>query len=65
MQKLYTMKRDIFIEETFGMSYCKYMVEIIDHLIAQQEIHSDVDNVYSSKSPDMQIVTNTCTNIRT
>ena len=55
-------KKDIFIEETFDMSYCEYMVEIIDHLIVQQEIYSDVNNLCSSKSPDMQISTNTCTN---
>ena len=59
----------MFIEETFGVTYCEYIVEIIYQLICQQEISSvdtfsTVDSsVYNSKfEVDIETVTNTCTN---
>ena len=44
------------------MSYCEYIVEIIDQLICQQETCLHDDKFCSSKSSNRQIVTNTCTN---
>ena len=56
----------MFTEERFGMTYCEYIVEIIDQLVCQQEINSvdtfsTVDiSVYSSKfEVDIETVTNT------
>ena len=55
-------KKDVFIRETVGMSYCEYIVGIIDHLICQQELGSDIGNTCSSKSLDNQIITETRSN---
>ena len=55
-------KKDLFIRETVGMSYCEYMIGIIDHLICQQESASNSGNTCTTKSLDNQITAGTHTN---
>ena len=55
-------KKDVFTEETLGMSYCEYIVDIIDKLILRQETVLHNHQSCSMKADDAKTVSNICTN---
>ena len=55
-------KKDIFIEETLGITYREYIVDIVDKLISQQKLDLDNYQYCDIKANEAQTVSNTCTN---
>ena len=55
-------KKDVFLEETVGMTYSEYIVDIVDKLILQQKVVLDNDQYRDIKANDTQTVNRACSN---
>ena len=55
-------KKDIFIEEILGITYCEYIVDIVDKLISQQKVDLDNHQDCDIEVNDTQTVSSTYTN---